>query len=160
MEKWKNKLLNSEKWLWLKLLYLVKKCNKSGLGKWICLYKYHEWMILPHNLDPWLNLVSRVSFQQGPYRWAHAMVFAVEEINKNPYLLPGVRLGYQILDNCSQYPWSLRAVMSLISGGNHSCKSTGPVRVIIGDASSTQTIMLSRTLSPLQVPLVSHSFII
>ena len=45
--------------------------------------------------------------------------------------------------------------MSLISGGNHSCKSTGPVRVIIGDASSTQTIMLSRTLIPLQVPLVS-----
>ncbi|XP_076139230.1 extracellular calcium-sensing receptor-like [Alosa pseudoharengus] len=96
------------------------------------------------------------SLQKEPYRWAHALVFAVEEINRNPYLLPGVRLGYQILDSCTRYPWSVRAAMSLISGGNHSCKSTGPVRVIIGDASSTQTIMLSRILSPLQVPLISY----
>ncbi|KAL2095668.1 hypothetical protein ACEWY4_007816 [Coilia grayii] len=96
------------------------------------------------------------SFQKEPYLWAHAMVFAVEEINRNPHLLPGVRLGYQILDSCTRYPWSVRAAMSLISGGNHSCESTGPVRVIVGDASSTQTIMLSRILSPLQVPLISY----
>ncbi|XP_063061379.1 extracellular calcium-sensing receptor-like [Engraulis encrasicolus] len=84
------------------------------------------------------------------------MVFAVDEINRNSHLLPGVRLGYQILDSCTRYPWSVRAAMSLISGGNHSCNSTGPVRVIIGDASSTQTIMLSRILSPLKVPVISY----
>ncbi|KAM6960547.1 olfactory receptor CR1 [Aplochiton taeniatus] len=43
------------------------------------------------------------------------MVFAVEEINRNPFLLPGVKLGYRILDSCARYPWTLLGALSLIS---------------------------------------------
>nr|XP_046245011.1 extracellular calcium-sensing receptor-like [Scatophagus argus] len=43
------------------------------------------------------------------------MVFAVEEINRNSTLLPGVKLGYRILDSCGRYPWALQAALSLIS---------------------------------------------
>uniref|UniRef100_A0A8K9V956 Olfactory receptor C family, r1 n=1 Tax=Oncorhynchus mykiss TaxID=8022 RepID=A0A8K9V956_ONCMY len=63
------------------------------------------------------NLQSCVNFQEEPLRWVHALVFAVDEINRNPFLLPGVRLGYRVLDSCGQHPWSLRGALALVSGG-------------------------------------------
>ena len=43
------------------------------------------------------------------------MVFAVEEINHNSSLLPGVKLGYQIMDSCDHVHTSLQALFSLVS---------------------------------------------
>ena len=43
------------------------------------------------------------------------MVFAVQEINRNSSLLPGVKLGYQIMDSCDHVHTSLRALFSLVS---------------------------------------------
>ncbi|XP_061072455.1 extracellular calcium-sensing receptor [Conger conger] len=91
--------------------------------------------------------------QARSMRWAQAMVFAVEEINQNPFLLPGVKLGYRIVDSCAQHPWSLWGALALVSGRNHTCSK---VPVIIGDATSRQCIILSRTLGPLDIPLVSY----
>ncbi|XP_055770497.1 extracellular calcium-sensing receptor-like [Salvelinus fontinalis] len=119
-----------------------------------------------HNLAPApdlsfsqpLDLKSCVNFQEEPLQWAHALVFAVDEINRNPFLLPGVRLGYRILDSCSLHPWSLRGALSLVSGGNIRSRTSSdcPVPLVIGDASSTQTIILARTLGPLSVPVISY----
>ncbi|XP_029301732.1 extracellular calcium-sensing receptor-like [Cottoperca gobio] len=90
------------------------------------------------------------------------MEFAVEEINRNSTLLPGVKLGYRILDSCSHSHWALQAALSLISGDAHSCNLTAstsrgqPVSLLIGAASSTTTLILSRILGPLSVPLISY----
>ncbi|KAM9358877.1 extracellular calcium-sensing receptor-like [Symphorus nematophorus] len=102
------------------------------------------------------------------------MVFAVEEINRNSTLLPGVKLGYRILDSCSRYPWALQGVLSLVGGDTHSCnlKSSMPpsalyehpgktaggqhVPLLIGAASSTTGKMMSRILGPLSVPVISY----
>ncbi|KAK0141167.1 Extracellular calcium-sensing receptor [Merluccius polli] len=46
---------------------------------------------------------------------AYAMEFAVEEINNNPLILPGVKLNYRILDSCARQPWVLQGAFSLIS---------------------------------------------
>lgn len=43
------------------------------------------------------------------------MVFAVEEINRNSSLLPGVKLGYRIMDSCDDVHTSLQALLSLVS---------------------------------------------
>lgn len=87
-------------------------------------------------------------------RWAQTIVFAVEQINRSPSLLLGVQLGYPVMDSCSRYPHSLMAAMSMISGGNKTCGTTRPAKVLIGDSSSTQSILLSRTLRPLQIAVV------
>ncbi|KAM9481482.1 extracellular calcium-sensing receptor-like [Clarias gariepinus] len=95
-------------------------------------------------------------FQESTVQWAQAVVFAVDEINRNPSLLPGVRLGYRIMDSCSRYPHSLRAVMSMISGGNGTCETSRPAKLIIGDSASTQCMILSKVLSPMHVPMISY----
>lgn len=43
------------------------------------------------------------------------MVFAVEEINRNSSLLPGVKLGYRIMDSCDHVHTSLQVLLSLVS---------------------------------------------
>ncbi|KAM9318700.1 extracellular calcium-sensing receptor-like [Pholidichthys leucotaenia] len=43
------------------------------------------------------------------------MVFAVEEINRNSSLLPGLKLGYRITDSCDSVHNSLQALFSLFS---------------------------------------------
>ncbi|XP_026884874.2 extracellular calcium-sensing receptor [Electrophorus electricus] len=116
--------------------------------------------ILPATLDlsfttePYLQPCS--DFQESPVQWAQAVVFAVEEINRNPFLLPGVRLGYHVMDSCARHPYSMRAAFSMISAGDRTCETTRPVKLIIGDASSTQCIILSKTLSPLYIPMISY----
>ncbi|KAK5868761.1 hypothetical protein PBY51_009749 [Eleginops maclovinus] len=103
----------------------------------------------------------------------YAMVFALEEINRNSTLLPGVKLGYRILDSCFNSLWALQAALSLIGGDAHSCNSTAStssaayeqpgekaggqsVPLLIGAASSTTTLILSRILGPFSVPLISY----
>ncbi|ROL49047.1 Extracellular calcium-sensing receptor [Anabarilius grahami] len=121
-------------------------------------------LINVHNLaaTPDLSFIRKaelapcLDFQERSVRWLQAVVFAVEEINRSPTLLPGVRLGYHIMDSCSRYPHSLKAAISMISGGNETCGTTRPAKLLIGDSSSTQSILLSRTLSPLQIALISY----
>nr|XP_046245008.1 extracellular calcium-sensing receptor-like [Scatophagus argus] len=102
------------------------------------------------------------------------MVFAVEEINRNSTLLPGVKLGYRILDSCSRYPWALQAALSLVGGDTNSCNSTASmlrsaaneqpvetagdqaVPLLIAADASTAAMMLSRILGPLSVPVISY----
>ncbi|XP_074496917.1 extracellular calcium-sensing receptor-like [Sebastes fasciatus] len=82
------------------------------------------------------------------------MTFAVDEINRNSTLLPGVKLGYRILDICFHSRWALQVALSLVGGDALSCGQ--PVPLLIGPASSTITIILSRILGPLSVPLISY----
>ncbi|XP_074535087.1 extracellular calcium-sensing receptor-like [Halichoeres trimaculatus] len=91
-----------------------------------------------------------------PLKYSYAMVFAVEEINRNKTLLPGLKLGYRVLDTCSLYPWALQSAMSLVGGDAQSCNLTAHVPVLIAASSSTTGIIMSNTLGPLSVPIISY----
>ncbi|KAK2847393.1 hypothetical protein Q5P01_010392 [Channa striata] len=106
-----------------------------------------------------------------PLKYMYAMTFAVEEINRNTTLLPGVKLGYHIFDCCGRYPWTLKAAMSMVGGDTHSCSSSlfstvngepgetardKSFALVIGTSSSTTSMMLSRILGPLSVPVISY----
>ncbi|XP_018555906.1 extracellular calcium-sensing receptor-like [Lates calcarifer] len=118
----------------------------------------HNFTQLPHH-KPCTGL------DHVPLQYVYAMVFAVEEINLNTELLPGVKLGYYIFDSCGKPPWALQAALSLVGGNRTSCNSTESpnysagdyqVPLIIGGASSSTAQILSRTLGPLSVPLISY----
>lgn len=47
------------------------------------------------------------------------MAFAVDEINRNSSLLPGLKLGYRIMDSCDHIHTSLQALFSLVSPSKH-----------------------------------------
>ncbi|KAM8768479.1 extracellular calcium-sensing receptor-like [Acanthopagrus schlegelii] len=102
------------------------------------------------------------------------MAFAVEDINHHSTLLPGVKLGYHILDSCGIYPWSLQSAMSMVGGDTQHCNLTAfmprsaaykqpgetagdqLVPLVICAASSTTGIIMSRMLGPLSVPVISY----
>uniref|UniRef100_A0A7N6AXX7 Olfactory receptor C family, n1 n=1 Tax=Anabas testudineus TaxID=64144 RepID=A0A7N6AXX7_ANATE len=44
------------------------------------------------------------------------MIFSIEEINKDPALLPNISLGYRILNSCASPTNTLRAALTLASG--------------------------------------------
>ncbi|XP_056297280.1 extracellular calcium-sensing receptor-like [Pseudoliparis swirei] len=98
----------------------------------------------------------RDSFENVALQYIHGMMFAVEEINHSTMLLPGVKLGYHILDSCGLPPWALQTALSLVGGDNAMC-SAYRVPVIIGASSSGTGQILSRTLGPLSVPLMSYT---
>ncbi len=92
------------------------------------------------------------------------MMFAIEEINSNSSLLPGVTLGYRILDSCDHVHTSLRSMLFLVNGTSSQtkpnaddstkCLSTAPVPAVIGLASSSPTRAVAQTLGPFGIPLV------
>uniref|UniRef100_A0A669BN25 Olfactory receptor C family, u1 n=1 Tax=Oreochromis niloticus TaxID=8128 RepID=A0A669BN25_ORENI len=65
--------------------------------------------------EPQYKVFLIYSFYQRAFRWMMTMVFAVEEINRNSSLLPGVKLGYHIMDCCDHIPTGLQALFSLLS---------------------------------------------
>ncbi|XP_073709571.1 olfactory receptor CU1 [Misgurnus anguillicaudatus] len=105
-------------------------------------------------------------FDFRAFRWAQTMVFAIEEINRNSALLPGVTLGYRILDSCDYIHTSLHSTLALVNGTSsqtqsaHSvgakCLSTAPVSAVIGLASSSPTRAVAHTLGPFGIPLISE----
>ncbi|XP_006637611.3 extracellular calcium-sensing receptor-like [Lepisosteus oculatus] len=89
------------------------------------------------------------------------MAFAIEEINRDPALLPNITLGYRLYDNCVNLAVALQAATALISGEDdsvtdYSCTGTPPVLAIVGDPSSTHSIAISRILGLFRVPMVSY----
>lgn len=87
------------------------------------------------------------------------MVFAIEEINQNPDLLPNVTLGYHLYDNCVKLAVAFRAATALISGTEENvldrqCGESPPVIGIVGDPGSTHSIAISSVLGLFRVPMV------
>ncbi|XP_043072538.1 extracellular calcium-sensing receptor-like [Puntigrus tetrazona] len=105
---------------------------------------------------PYCEQFDMESFQQ-----AQTMAFAIDEINKNPNLLPNITLGYHLYDNCVMLGMAFRAAISLASGtkesfSNINCTGPPPVIGIVGDSSSTVSIAISSILGLFRVPIVSH----
>ena len=101
------------------------------------------------------------SFHTKWFRGPQTIAFAIDEINRNPRLLPNVTLGYNIYDSCHMLGVGFRAVLSLVSGRkerfqlDESCVGSPPVLGIVGPSTSGESIAISSVLGLYRVPMVS-----
>lgn len=97
-----------------------------------------------------------------------AMFFAIDRINNDTTLLPGIELGVHILDTCTSDTYALTQSVEFIKPHistltlDDKCKSgrkakLKPVKGVIGAASSTVSIMVASILGLFKVDLFSLS---
>ena len=85
------------------------------------------------------------------------MIFAMEEINNSPTILPNISLGYHILNSCASPTNTLRAALTLVSRTEENESTSAcrpPVTALIAESGSSQSIILAGTFGPFQVPIV------
>uniref|UniRef100_A0A3P8PP80 G-protein coupled receptors family 3 profile domain-containing protein n=1 Tax=Astatotilapia calliptera TaxID=8154 RepID=A0A3P8PP80_ASTCA len=92
------------------------------------------------------------------FQFAQTMIFAINEINKNPHMLSNIKLGYKIYDNCGTMD-ILRAALTLLSGLNRQLREdtcTETVQAILGHSGSSPTIAFAQVVGRFQIPVVSQ----
>ncbi|KAM9733896.1 extracellular calcium-sensing receptor-like [Menidia menidia] len=108
------------------------------------------------------NRLSCQGFDPPGFRHAMTMAFTIDEINKNPNLLPNLTLGYSFYDNCATLVTGFSAALLLASGEEEefvlqeTCLGTPPVLGIVGDPFSTFSIATSDVLGLFRLPIVSY----
>ncbi|XP_035240657.1 extracellular calcium-sensing receptor-like [Anguilla rostrata] len=99
-------------------------------------------------------------FDPRSFRWAQTMRLAVEEINQSQDLLPNFTLGYKIYDSCAYPLTGQRAALAVLNGPGevHAavCSSASPLLALVGESGSAQSIVVSRTLQPFRIPMISY----
>ncbi|OCT78129.1 hypothetical protein XELAEV_18029235mg [Xenopus laevis] len=108
-------------------------------------------------------LQNCAGFEMQGFLQMLAMSHAIEMIN-NSSLIPGIKLGYEIYDTCSEVTMALSATMRLLSAFNSSednlkfkCNYTTytpKVKAIVGDSYSEVSIAVARLLNAQFIPLV------
>ncbi|XP_035381314.1 extracellular calcium-sensing receptor-like [Electrophorus electricus] len=114
-------------------------------------------------LPPQLQCSGSMDFRQ--LRFARAMEFTIHEINNRTDLLPGITLGYQIYDSCSDVQMASKIALQCENGldpvfndtGSCSKLAAATVPAVVGDSTSSASISMARTLGPFRIPQVSHS---
>ncbi|OCT90681.1 extracellular calcium-sensing receptor [Xenopus laevis] len=91
----------------------------------------------------------------------HALIFAVDEINAEPDILPNITLGYRIFDTCITVRRSAQGALWMLSGGqeitlNYHCHQEAPLAGIIGDCGSTRSILMAEMLGLYRYPQISY----
>ncbi|XP_061074233.1 extracellular calcium-sensing receptor-like [Conger conger] len=124
------------------------------------IFSFHQ---NPVNVDPTLQVnpgsIQCQGLDPGELQYAQTMIFAIEEINNNSKILPGISLGYRIYDSCPSIPLSVRASLALMNGpeeGTKTCLRLSTVHAVIGETTSTSSIGIARTVGPFHIPVLSH----
>ncbi|XP_078515260.1 vomeronasal type-2 receptor 26-like [Lissotriton helveticus] len=99
------------------------------------------------------------------YRDVLAMVFATEEINSNPHLLPNTTLGFRIFDSCMSESRASDGVLELLSGKTrlvpgYRCPTRPPLAGIIGESLSSLSVPMARIMGVLHYPQISHASVL
>uniref|UniRef100_A0AAX7V1Z4 G-protein coupled receptors family 3 profile domain-containing protein n=1 Tax=Astatotilapia calliptera TaxID=8154 RepID=A0AAX7V1Z4_ASTCA len=110
------------------------------------------------------QILSTSTFDKEPfdlriYRWTQAMLFAIEEINNDPALLPNISLGYRILNSCASPTNALRAALTLASGAEEvdvSSHCPPAISALIAESGSSQSIAVAGILGPFHMPIISY----
>ncbi|XP_075060073.1 vomeronasal type-2 receptor 26-like [Mixophyes fleayi] len=97
-----------------------------------------------------VNMETQV--QRREYRHVRAFIFAINQINKDPNVLPNITLGYHLYDSCGSESKAVEDVLQILSGHrqlipNYKCIEHGKVVGFIGDLNSFTTIPMAQLLN-------------
>nr|XP_028560611.1 vomeronasal type-2 receptor 26-like [Podarcis muralis] len=95
------------------------------------------------------------------YQQILALVFAVDEINENPSMLPNVSLGFHIYDSYYDSKMTYRNTLDLIFKSHHfvpnyRCGIQKNVIGVIGGLSSDTSWCMANILGPFKIPQISY----
>ncbi|XP_077774152.1 vomeronasal type-2 receptor 26-like [Podarcis muralis] len=142
----------------------------------------HEWyeqgdLIIGGIVSHIYYLLPSISFDEHPYRafinspivttklYQHllALVFAVDEINENPEILPNVTLGFHIYDSYSDSKMAYRTTLDLLFKSHHfvpnyKCGIQKNVVGVIGGLSSDTSSSMADVLGLSKIPQVEYGY--
>ncbi|XP_069832199.1 vomeronasal type-2 receptor 26-like [Dendropsophus ebraccatus] len=86
------------------------------------------------------------------YKYFLNFLFAIEEVNRNPYILPNVTLGYHVYDSCSKANKAVKSTIQILSGPgatvpNYYCTGEDNIAGFIGDLLSVTTVPIAQLLN-------------
>ncbi|XP_063785732.1 extracellular calcium-sensing receptor-like [Pseudophryne corroboree] len=95
------------------------------------------------------------------YQQYQALRFAVEEINRNPEVLPNITLGFLTYDSCSVLHMELEGTLAMVTGRsqaipNYLWLGKPPLAGILGHSMSTYSILMAHILGLYKYPQISH----
>ncbi|KAL3853232.1 hypothetical protein ACJMK2_016788 [Sinanodonta woodiana] len=115
---------------------------------------------------------GKINHDRGIQR-LEAMLFTIDEINKNSTILPGITLGAQIFDTCARGTYALeksleyiRGFFSSLDASEFVCEDgskakakhhTTPVVGVIGGSYSTVSIQVANLLRLFKIPQISYA---
>ncbi|KAE8616446.1 hypothetical protein XENTR_v10008809 [Xenopus tropicalis] len=115
---------------------------------------------------------GRINEDRGIQR-LEAMLFAIDQINRDSSLLPGVKLGVHILDTCSRDTYALeqslefvRASLTKVDEAEYMCpdgsyaiqeNSPLPIAGVIGGSYSSVSIQVANLLRLFHIPQISYA---
>ncbi|KAJ8389999.1 hypothetical protein AAFF_G00111600 [Aldrovandia affinis] len=115
---------------------------------------------------------GRVNEDRGIQR-LEAMLFAIDQINADPALLPGVTLGAHILDTCSRDTYALEQALEFVRAsltkvddteyicpdGSYALQDNSPLAIagVIGGSYSSVSIQVANLLRLFQIPQISYA---
>ncbi|XP_043921846.1 vomeronasal type-2 receptor 26-like [Protopterus annectens] len=99
------------------------------------------------------------------YRFVLATVFAIEEINQNPNILPNITLGFRIYDSCYSEVKALIGTLWLLTGKNKTapnfrCDPAALPSAIIAELASKSSLPIARILALYRYPQISYGAVL
>ncbi|XP_029908992.1 metabotropic glutamate receptor 3 isoform X1 [Myripristis murdjan] len=125
-----------------------------------------------HEKGAGMEECGRVNEDRGIQR-LEAMLFAIERINMDRTLLPGVSLGVHILDTCSRDTYALEQALEFVRAsltkvddteficpdGSYALQDDSPLAIagVIGGSYSSVSIQVANLLRLFQIPQISYA---
>ncbi|XP_062969664.1 extracellular calcium-sensing receptor isoform X2 [Cynocephalus volans] len=111
--------------------------------------------------------VECIRYNFRGFRWLQAMIFAIEEINSSPTLLPNMTLGYRIFDTCNTVSKALEATLSFVAQNKIdslnlddfcNCSKHIPSTIaVVGATGSGVSTAVANLLGLFYIPQVSYA---
>uniref|UniRef100_A0A673SY02 Extracellular calcium-sensing receptor n=1 Tax=Suricata suricatta TaxID=37032 RepID=A0A673SY02_SURSU len=111
--------------------------------------------------------VECIRYNFRGFRWLQAMIFAIEEINSSPVLLPNMTLGYRIFDTCNTVSKALEATLSFVAQNKIdslnldefcNCSEHIPSTIaVVGATGSGVSTAVANLLGLFYIPQVSYA---